>query len=353
MTNFVPCKQNNENIDLLKRDQVRRFNHYLHRQRRTNPKYFSIRCHLKVDFIVFSIYLGKKKEGKPDEGQLQPLRKDLMSRRTKSPRYNRNDNHSYNRSITYKFQYEGKEYELNIACASRQKFKPYLVKIHDPTQEVLRYLQQYLNQVTYYHIQSVEFTYDFYSKENDLVRNFIKRHVIVSWRGKEYHPEYEKTFYGNNIRFATGKGLRSYEKEEIVKDQELDFVRMEMLLKRPILKRNGIHSIDDIINIDSRIVSKYFKFKQYNFRKLSERALDTPDGQSKLKVLSRAISDEIEEGYLYEMNKYSLQWCKRYQSDSYLKVCRFWNHFTRQFRTYSFLNEDSFPLSLELMEDDF
>ena len=91
MRNIVPCSQNNENVDLLRRDQEQKFNDYLHRQRRINPSFFNIRCHLKIDYIIFSIYLGEKKKGKPDEKQLQPLRQDLMNRRTKSPQYSRND----------------------------------------------------------------------------------------------------------------------------------------------------------------------------------------------------------------------------------------------------------------------
>jgi hypothetical protein len=353
MKGIKPCKQDNEHIHKLRQVHERKFSEYLQQQRRKNPRYYGIKCHLKIDFIVFTVYLGEKKKGKPDERQLQPLRNDLMRRRKRSPKYTRNDAHIYNRSVTYKFQYMNQEYELNIACASRTKFRPYLIKIHDPTCEVLEYLQHYLNQITYYHIQSVEFVYDFYSEDNDLVRNFIKRHVIVSWRGKEYHPEYEKTFYGNNIRFATGKGLRSYEKEETVDRQEMNFVRMEMLLKRPILKNNGIHSIDDLTNMDTRIPNKYFKYKAYNYNILEKRVKNTPDDLIKLRALKRSINDEIEKGYLYEMNKYSLQWCKCYPSDTYLKKIKYWDHFVYQFGCYSFLNGDSFPLSLGLMEDEF
>lgn len=160
MTNYVPCKQDNEKVFDFRRDQEQKFFDYQRTQRRTNPSYYDLQCQLKYDFIIFSVYLGKKKEGKQDPRQLYPLIDDLLERRTKPPDHNRNQ-HDYDVSTTYNFDYHNKKYELNVACASKQQFKPYLLKIHDPTEQVLRYLQQYLDQVTYYHTHSIEFTYDF------------------------------------------------------------------------------------------------------------------------------------------------------------------------------------------------
>jgi hypothetical protein len=353
MRNYVPCNQGNKGVSQLRKDQEQRFHDYQQTQRRTNPRYYDFQCHLKYDFIIFSAYLGKKKEGKQDPTQLYPLLNDLLEKRTEPPDFHRN-RHDYDLSMTYNFNYLNKKYELNVACASKQQYKPYLLKIHDPTEQVLRYLQKYLDQVTYYHTHSIEFTYDFYSKDNDLVRNFIKRHVVVSWRGKQnYHPEYEKSFYGNNIRFARGKGLRAYEKEEEKNGGKQEFVRLEMLLKRSILKSNGIHDIDDVIGLDSRIPNKYFSFKTYNYSKLKTRVADSSNWKGRFDELKNNIQSEIEEGYLYEVNKHSLNWYKRYYSDSYLKVTKYWKHFTHQFRGSSFLNGDSFMLSLLMMEDEF
>lgn len=352
MRNLTPCKQDTSSIDRLRSDQLTRFSNYVEKQRRCNARYYDLLCKLKIDLITFSLYLGPKKSGIHDESQLEPLRNDLISRSTAPFRHRMNFKYKYDESDTYYFQYGTKQYELNIAKANWEKFKPYLVTVHDPTPEVLIYFEQYLSGVTDYHVKAIEFTYDFFTEDKETVWKFIKQHTIVKWRGREFHSDYETTFYGNSIRFATGKGLRSYHKEEEQEGCLEQFIRLEMQLKREILKNNGVHNIEDIFNMDSRLVNKYFNFKYYNFNKLTDRMLEKNGWEDRLDGVSNNIRNEIEKGYLYEMNKDSLDWCKRYQSDSYLKDCKYWDHFISRFRHSSFLNGDSFLLSSSLMVDD-
>jgi len=356
MNTLKACDQYKRYPDAIQRfrdDQLSRFNDYVEEQRRCNTKYYNLLCKLKIDFITFSLYLGVKKKGKQDEAQLLPLRNALTNRSMSTPRHRRNDLYSYGEWDAYRFQYGTTIYDLYIAQAKWEAYKPYLVTIHDPTPEVLIFLEQYLNSVTHYHVKNIEFTYDFYSEDNDdTVYKFIKQHTIVKWRGKGFDSEYESTFYGNNIRFASGKGLRSYHKAEDTIENKQEFIRLEMLLKRGILKKNGINTIRDVFEMDSRLVNTYFIFKYFNFKKLAKRMLEDDTWKNRVDEIHHKIQSEIENGYLFEMNQYSREYSKKYPNDTYLNDCKYMEHFISRFGYSSFLNGDSFLLSSELMEDE-
>lgn len=333
-------------------DHEKRFCNYIRHMRRTSPRYYDVKCKLKIDFITFSIYLKKNEKLKSDESTLIPLVKAIQAMRVEKTRLSSNPNYSYDRSRLYKFQLNGQVHQLIIAKSSKEPFKPYLLTIHDPTPNVLKFLEKFLVQYEYYHVKDIEHTFDFYFEEPDLVMKYLEQHTIVSWRGKGYHPEYD-TFYGNNIRFAKGKGLRVYKKEE---ENEAgiksEFTRLEMRLKRPILKSNGINNIPDIFHMENTIINKYFSFKSFRYDKLSTRMETEGISKEKIDETILEINEEIRNGYLHEVNRRCLGNIKRYNSDSYIEKSNYWYHFIDQLGFYSFLNGDAFSLSSDLMEDE-
>lgn len=341
-----------EQVQELRSEQEQEFLQYLHHQRRTNSKYFDITCKMKIDFITLSVYLNEKRGAKPDETKLWPMFTDIWCNRTAAPQYNIHKGCKYDRSAVYQYKFEGMEHQVIIAKCSWNWLKPYLVTVHDPTQQVLEYLDTYLRKMDRYHVKDIEFTYDFYSENTVMFARYLEEHAVVSWRGKGYHSEHD-TFYGNNIRFAHGKGLRVYKKEvEDDHDEKVEVARLEMLYKRPILEKNGIHSISDFINMDSRIVNKYLSFRNFNFRNLIKRMRKENCDNDTINREIKNIQNGIKGGYLYEMNQCYKKYYKGYPSLTYLKKNIFWNHFLGQFRSwYSFLDGDDFRLSSHLMED--
>ncbi|MCK5682967.1 hypothetical protein KAJ27_02560 [bacterium] len=276
---------------------------------------------------------------------------DIWFNRTEEPKHHYHRGNKYNFSTDYHFEFEGTPHQLITAKCSWDNYRPILITIHDPTPEVLLYLQKFLDRMDYYHLKDVEFTYDFIFEDTGMVKQYFQEHAIVAWRGKGYQSD-DDTFYANNIRFASGKGLRAYEKDVQDEDgEELEVARLEMRLKRPILKKNGLHNITDLFTMDNRIANKYWAFQSFNFKKLSKRMIEKNEILYQYDDVSNNIIDEIKEGYLYDMNQYCKEWCKRYNSDSYIKKNKFWDHFKLQFQCSSFLNGDSFKLSSFLMED--
>lgn len=343
---------NSAEVSSWREDHENRFLNYIHHMRRTCPRYYNVKCQLKIDFITFSIYLKKDQNSKSDESSLMPLVNEILKMKVENPKYSFNKKYFYDRSAAYKFRYKDHIHQLIIAKSSKEPFKPYLLTIHDPTPDVLKYLENHLIQFDHYHVKDIENSFDFCSEDLDLIKKYLEQHTIVSWRGKGYHPEYD-TFYGNNIRFAKGKGLRVYNKEEVneagVKNQ---FIRMEMRLKRPILKVNGIENVSDVLEMDDSIVKKYFSFNTFRCDKLEIRMRNEGYSKEIIDEIMFGIIDEIKDGYLYEVNRKCLRLIKNYNTDSYIKKSIFWYHFVYQLRSSSFLNGDVFRLSSLLMEDE-
>ena len=348
-----------EKVQKLRSVQEQMFSNYLHKQRRLNPRYYDITCKLKIDFISFSVWLNKLGH-KPDETKLYPMFTDIRYNVTSAPQYNDNKKYNYDKSEIYQYKFDETEHEIVIAKCSCNYLKPYIIRLHDPTLEVLQHLQQYLNKFDRYHIKDIEFTYDFHSENVRMVYQYLKEHAIVSWRGKGFQIEEEDTFYGNNIRFAHGKGMRVYYKEvENDDDGKVKVTRMEMLYKRPILKKNGIHKINDFIKMDTRVTNKYLSFRNFNYGKFVKH-MNKINHPHTVKEINN-IRNGIKGGYFFEMNKCYKEWYKDVNKNlkekykpNYLYKNEFWDHFLSQCKPwYSFLDGDSFRLSSSLMEDGY
>jgi len=359
MCHFQESHNIHQRVPKLRSIQEQKFSEHLHKQRRTNARYYNVTCKLKVDFISFSVWLNKKTGGKPDETKLYPMFTDIRYNGTSAPQYNYERKYSYDRSTIYQYEFDGHEHEIVIAKCSYNYLKPYIIRLHDPTLEVLEHLQQYFGKFDRYHIKDIEFTYDFQSEDIKMMHQYLQEHVIVSWRGKGFQIE-EDTFYGNNIRFAHGKGLRVYEKEvENEAGEKVQVARMEMLCKRPILKKNGIHTIKDFINMDTRVSNKYLSFRNFNYGRFIKHMKKISHPHIAKEVNN--IRNGIRNGYLYEMNISYKDWYKETNKNlkenykpTYLYKNKFWDHFISQCKPwYSFLDGNSFQLSSALMEDGF
>ena len=362
MCHFKESLNVKEKVQKLRSVKEKEFLQHIHDQRRSNQRYYDIRCKLKVDFISFSVWLNEK-GSKPDETKLYPMFTDIRYNGTSAPQYNYNRKYNYSRSAIYQYLFDGTQHEIVISKCSYDYLRPYIIRLHDPTREVLEHLQQYLSKFDRYHIKDIEFSYDFYSEDINMVYQYLKEHAVVSWRGKGFQIE-EDTFYGNNIRFAHGKGMRVYKKEVENDDcEKVNVARMEMLYKRPILKKKkmGIHTIDDCLKMDSRKSNEYLSFRNYNFGNCVKHMKKMNYDHIQKEI--RNIQNGIEDGYLYDMNRYYKErykiWHKKkfnnkknYHGITYLYKNEFWDHFKEQFKSWhSFIDGDSLILSSALMED--
>ncbi len=280
-----------------------------------------------------------------------PLELELIKRSVNKVSKIRNPWNDFDWVKTYYIKYAGQSHTVSIVRSSKMYFLPKILIVHDPNEKVLKHIEQFLLQLDYYHVKEMKLTFDFENDDRDYIRQFIKSHFVINWRGKcFYHPS--ETFYFNNIRFGKGKGSRLYDKQLEKDDQAVkDVVRLEMLMKRPILQKNSITNINDIINFKPEVISRYFNFKEFNYRRCKKRLLENGKEYNELKSEFDTYKDLITRGKMYDLNRSIVKKYKKYPSDGFLQLHSFNSHFLRQISGKSFLNRDSVMVTIGQMGD--
>jgi len=137
-----------------------------------------------------------------------------------------------------------------------------VIKIHDPSKEVLDLFHGYFNKFSIFHkLSQVELSFDFYTRDLQDFNEFLNKHLYLRHqKQKSFHIK--DTFYTTDIRKAT-KGTRTYPKPF----DNPEFVRMELLLKRKIISRLGLSL--PLSNIDGIDLKKFFIFAYIDSRMLT------------------------------------------------------------------------------------
>lgn len=136
------------------------------------------------------------------------------------------------------------------------RYPSLLIKIHDPNEEFLSLLDSFFK----YHaievnVSLIEFTFDFKTDDPIELFDFLKSHLFLKNIRTKPYSQYSSTFYTNNIR-QSSKGMRVYLKT--LKGDDKQVVRLELVLKRSIIKRLGLEF--PLSNIDTVDLSKFFSF---------------------------------------------------------------------------------------------
>jgi hypothetical protein len=129
---------------------------------------------------------------------------------------------------------------------------PLYMKIHNPNGKVIRLLYRLFNS---HHVQpnfsEVELTFDFFVANRVGFSDFLRNHLFLKYqRSKSFWVR--DTFYPNNLR-KSRRGMRSYGKEI----SQHHVCRMELILKKGILKKQKIDHPKDLDHLD---LSRFFTF---------------------------------------------------------------------------------------------
>jgi hypothetical protein len=320
-----------------------KFYEYVQEQKKTNSAYFDTRCALSQDFIKLSIFAS--------EMSLYPLMNEIKRRETSPVKSNLNVDFKYDQSRTYEFEFEGRNHTFNIIKSNSEAFLPIILTLHDPTKNLLNFIESHIKHSAWYHVKEIEFTFDFENDDEKFIHYFIKNHLAIKWRGKSFHHPSDTDYFAN-IRFAKGKGARLYGKELSGNKQDVtEVTRLEILLKRPILYRSGITSLSDVINMKTEIITKYFSFKEFNYRLYKKRLLENKSTLDQIELYFNQVKEKISNGFLYDLNSAIVEQYRKYPSDGFLVNHSFQSHFINQIHGKSFLNRDSFMVSTGLMDD--
>ncbi|MGO8761137.1 MAG: hypothetical protein ACLP2P_04020 [Desulfobaccales bacterium] len=158
----------------------------------------------------------------------------------------------FNRTKTYC------DNDISIQLFYDMRFKGELIpttriEIHDPSKEILHLFHSYFSKFSIFHkLSQVELTFDFYTENLEDFQEFLDNKLYLRYQ-KQKSFNIEDTFYTTDIRTAT-KGTRTYLKPE----DNPEFVRMELVLSRRVIKRLGLSL--PLSNIDALNLKQFFIF---------------------------------------------------------------------------------------------
>ena len=185
-------------------------------------------------------------------------------------------------------EYNGKI--LRVLTSKENPFLPILMKIEKPNLKLLNFIHNFaVSNKIQYKISFMELTFDFFSKNIDTLDamySMLVQHVYLQWAGKSFEHDYETTTYIGNPRKTMSKAIRIY-KKEFEDSNKKDRARLELILKRRLLKRQNIESITDLKkDVYYQITDKYIKFKDLRLDIYEKKYL------RKLRKHNKTLTDE-------------------------------------------------------------
>jgi hypothetical protein len=159
---------------------------------------------------------------------------------------------------------------VEIMYGTKACYLPVLVNIHDVNMGLLTSLDAFFrDQRIISKVSEVELAFDFDTADIYTLYTFLKSHLFQKYCGKELEiVEYSTTFYTDNIWKTQSKGMRVYLRP---KEGKKEYVRMELVLKRKLIKRLGLELT--LRNIDSLNLDRFFTFKFLNKERISNYLL--------------------------------------------------------------------------------
>ena len=317
---------------------------YTNRNRIFNQHKQSILVKLSIDYIIITI-----KQKYYNSNEFNKLFK-MINDNSISTRFRPTNGDEWNEIRRNIIKFNNKTHKVISLRASGVPYLPIVIKIYQPDVTLLNHMNSYLNKMEHL-VSNVEFTMDFIGEEPDHIYKFMKEHLLLMWPGKKlYKPNYKTSFYGNNLREATGKGSRCYQKH--IKDVDgniLKSIRVELLMKRRMFHNKEINTISDFMSMDNMIPLKYLSFKQFNFNKLHNKLIDEV-GFYKIMVndVFESFTNKIKNGDLDILNDLAKTYYKK-GSLSYLQQHDFNKYFKGLVDGKVFINGDSLVVDGEKM----
>lgn len=320
---------------------------YLYNYTRRNPlfnkKYQDIVVTPKVDLIRFSI--DKQINSAKSLNNFFNKINQVTIFKTKPLKQQKL---GYNHSRKYRIKLNGKEYDTVLSECMGEPYMPYLWAIHDPKQEAMADVNEHLSLLQQYNINNVEYAFDFkYSNTKELYQ-FLKRTVLLTWRGKAFNSPYLTTHYLNNNYKAWSKTGKVYIKEVDNENGGVEEInRIEIALKYNWFKRHEIFKCLDIFKVGVKDVIKYLGFKEFNYNLFFNKLIGLEYTKEFIEELTELMKLDIDNGFLAETNQTAQTYC---YNRNYLKKHQFHYHFRSMINVDSFWDNESFFLDSCLMD---
>ncbi len=308
-----------------------------------NEKHQDIIVTPKVDLIRFSI--DKKINSVKSLNNFFNKLNEVTVFKTTPLKQNRI---SYNHSRKYRIIVNGKEYDTILSECMYEPYMPYLWAIHDPKQEAMADVNEHLSLLKHYNINNVEYAFDFKYPNTKELYQFLKRTVLLSWRGKPFNSPYQTTHYLNNNYKAWSKTGKVYIKEVDVENGSVEEInRIEIALKYNWFKRNQLTKCMDLFKVGIKDVIKYIGFKEFNYNLFINKLIGLEYSKQFIEEITGLMRLDIDNGFLAETKQTAQTYC---YNKNYLKNHKFHYHFKEMINIDSFWDNESFYLDSCLMD---
>ena len=169
-----------------------------------------------------------------------------------------------NQIISFLLQLNRNFYSISLIDKSSSITFPNVLYIKNPDLQLLLYLDRFLSRIRY-HVQKVEFTFDFQGKDNERILHklFNLYYFKSSSRSRQLKRKYKTCQYSNNI-WKCDRGMKIYLKD---RSNGETVVRLEVTDKRQSLVKMGVEKIKDLINLDIEKVVSQFTFRIIDFNR--------------------------------------------------------------------------------------
>ena len=175
--------------------------------------------------------------------------------------------------------------KVDILYQSKEYFiRPmFLFYLHQPSRSVMCQLHSAFKKLGIYPlVKKIELAWDFYLINVWGFQRVVEQHLFLKHR-RSPSLKYKDTFYTNDLRKSV-KGIRVYPRP---KDSDYkDFVRLELEIHRPKIKKLGIdfpiqaHHLD----LDFR---NYFEFRMFDLKKLYNYFVRDSGNRRKIAEMNR------------------------------------------------------------------
>ncbi len=302
-----------------------------------------VTVNLSVDFIRFSI-----KSFYVNNVNFDKLFNELKRLSVGPSKYRWTNGRKYSESKKYMVKLNDKLYKVVAIRAPYHDSLPILITVHDIDKQFLLHFEPYLSQLNT-SISWIEFTMDFITQKKDELYSFMLSNLMLKWPGKKYvGKSYKTTFYKNDLRGSETKGLRGYQKTlKDSKGNSVESVRIELLAKRKLLKKNGIETVVNVLASDSSIVIKYLIFKQFNYTLFTKQLVELGHDKDSIDQMNQKYQQAISNGYLYEANELAKIMPPEGTTRNFLNKHSFNQFFMFNISGLSFVNGDSFSFSFD------
>lgn len=139
-----------------------------------------------------------------------------------------------------------------------------IIQFYQPSKQLLHEAHKQLE--GQYILSAVEYSIDMFCSDPSKLFGLVKYTKVLKWSGKSVKTKHP-TVYAGNIRKSRSKGSRTY-----IKNLDGRYaVRIEMVLKRRVLKKRNVNTMIGACNLKAEQVFEHLAFRELRLKTINKK----------------------------------------------------------------------------------